>query len=451
MKRGVAYFGYRVLFIILMAVLCTPAVAGTTGKTPDRPFLLTSISNHQPYVGQEALLTYTLYFRDAAPKIINEENPPFRGIWARESGPERYIRSIPVTIKGEQFRSAVVKQFRLAPMQNGTITISGYSMLCTLPQEQPSDGKNNLSDTRLQLTAPDITISARELPKPVPAGFSGAVGTFHIDLLADKESLKVGEPLSLKLTVTGTGNLHALKLPDIHLPESFRQNPPDIATTLTKESEKTTGSVTSTVIAWPQSEGEYEIPAVETSVFNPETGNFSTLFTKALTMKVAAAAPTKVFKESVPGSFSDSVDNLPASMLFKATVTVSLLLGGAALIIIWKKRRQQHIQTATASAAEHGRDKGKSAGILKQELFSMLEERGIKSPGGLTRKELNIALQENGIPDEVRREIPLVLDALDRVLYAPSANKETLVPERIAAKSDTLMKKIKSIGSVTQK
>jgi len=436
---------------MMMAALCTPAFAGTTGKAPSRPFLLASLSNYRPYVGQEALLTYTLYFRDAAPKIINEENPPFKGIWARESGPERYIRSIPVTIKGEQFRSAVVKQFRLAPMRNGTITISGYSMLCSLPQEQPADGTNNLPDIRLQLTAPDITISARELPKPAPVGFSGTVGTFHIELLADKESLKVGEPISLKLAVTGTGNLSALKLPDIHLPESFRQNPPDIATILTKESEKTTGSVTSTVIAWPQADGEYEIPAVGTSVFNPETGNFSTLFTKPLTIRVAAAAPTKAFKESAPGSFSDSVDNLPASMLFKATVTVSLLLGGAALIIIWKKRRQQQIQTAKASTVEHGREKGKSAGILKQELFSMLEERGIKSPGGLTRKELNIALQETGIPDEVGREIPLVLDALDRLLYTPSANKETPVPERIAVKSDTLMKKIKTIGNVPQK
>ena len=209
--------------MLIMAVLCAPAIARASRLQENRPFLASSINNNHPFAGQEVLLTYKLYFRDVAPKISNEVNPSLQGLWAKEAGAERFIKSIPTTVRGEHFRSAVVKQFKLVPIQTGTITVSGYSMLCTLPQENSAPDRKEPTDHSFRITAPAITISARALPEPVPEKHSGAVGIFSLNLIPNREKLKIGESLSLKLILTGTGSLLTLELPGIQLPESFRK------------------------------------------------------------------------------------------------------------------------------------------------------------------------------------------------------------------------------------
>lgn len=90
---------------------------------------------------------------------------------------------------------------------------------------------------------------------------------------------------------------------------------------------------------------------------------------------------------------------------------------------------------------------GKSARTMKEQLFTLLEEAGIKSPGGMTRTELNDAMQEIKIPDETRSELPVVLDSLDRILYSPSKEKESRIPDWITTKVDALLRALKKAGS----
>ena len=107
MAKGFARNRYCTLFWLIIASLCAPAIAGASGNL-DKPFLGSSISSTSPFVGQEILLTYTLYFRNAAPKISSETNPSLQGLWAKESVPDRFIKSIPTIIQGEHFRSCLL-------------------------------------------------------------------------------------------------------------------------------------------------------------------------------------------------------------------------------------------------------------------------------------------------------------------------------------------------------
>lgn len=92
-------------------------------------------------------------------------------------------------------------------------------------------------------------------------------------------------------------------------------------------------------------------------------------------------------------------------------------------------------------------DSEKSAGKLKQQLFALLEEAGIKSPGGLTRAELNNALQAIAIPDEARSSIPELLDSLDKILFSPTGEKESGSLEKIATEITGLLKVLKTASS----
>lgn len=441
-----ARYRYRPLVMLVMALLCAPAVAGASRLQGNTTFLASSINNNRPFTGQEVLLTYTLYFRDIAPKISNEITPSFQGLWARESGSERFIKSLPATVQGERFRCAVVKQFKLVPIQSGKITVSGYSMLCTLPQDDVAIGGKELPDSNVRITAPAITISARALPQPVPKKNSGAVGIFSLNLMADKEKLNIGEPLSVKLTLSGTGSLLTLELPDVQLPESFRKNPPERATDLVKSSETTSGSITSTTLAWAQSEGNFQIPAVTLVVFNPETQQFSTLHSKSLAIQVNASAQKAT--EGAKKSLNTPTEKNGRENILLPTVAIALLLltSGALIILIRKKQLTDVKKIVAEGRANHSPATGISARTIKQQLLNLLAEAGIKSPGGMTRMELQNALQEINLPDESRSELPEVLDSLDKILYSHSEDKESRIPERIKAKANALLHALKKAG-----
>jgi len=448
MAASFARYRYRPLFVLVMALLCTPAIAETSRLQGNKPFLASSINNSHPFTGQEILLTYTLYFRDIAPKISREVPPSFQGFWARESGSERFIKSLPATVQGEHFRSAVVKQFKLVPIQSGKITVSGYSMLCTLPQKDVGIEGKELPDSSVTITAPAMTISARALPQPVPKKHSGAVGIFELSLSSDKEKLNIGEPLSVKLTLTGTGSLLTLELPDVQLPENFRQNPPERAINLVKSSGTTSsGTITSTTLAWAQSEGNFQIPAVTLIVFNPDTQQFSTLHSKSVTVQVKTATQKATRAEEKPLDDTPSEKKGSENILF-STVTVALLLlvSGALIVLIKKKQLTKTKKIVGEGAANPSSETGISAKTMKQQLLALLADAGIKSPGGMTRMELQDALQEINLPNETRSELPEVLDSLDKILYSHSEAKESRIPDRIKAKVSALLHALKKVG-----
>ncbi len=429
--------------LVMAAFFFTPALAGVSEIQENKPFLASSINNTHPFVGQEVLLTYRLYFRDTAPKISYEVTPPFQGLWAKETGSERFINSIPATIQGKHFRSAIVKQFKLVPVQSGRITISGYSMLCTLLQEPVATSEKERPDTSLRITAPTVTISAQALPGPVPEKLSGAVGIFSLSLMADKQKLKIGEPLSLKLILTGTGSLLTLELPDLDFPESFRHSPPERTITLTKESETSSGTITATVLAWPQSEGNFQIPATSLVVFNPDTKQFSILHSKPLAITVAPAAQGATVGRGEHADTSTEKKSTPASLLATVAIVLLFLLSIAALLLVRIKRVAKEKKLATENTGNGQPDSGISARTMKQQLFSLLEETGIMSPGGMTRMELLNALQKINIPDEIRSELPAVLDSLDKILYSSATEKESRTHDLIAIKVNALMQALK--------
>ena len=319
-------------------------------------------------------------------------------------------------------------------------------MQCVLPQQQVATNGNELPDTPVKITAPPIIISARALPEPVPEGFSGAVGDFSLTLLSDKEHLRVGEPLSVKLTLTGKGSLLTLELPVVHLPESFRQNPPERTTTLNKESELSSGSITSTILAWPQSEGEFQITAPRLVVFNPATKQFSTLLAKPLALTVTAAVQGIMTNEKEPSDATPEKMRDFSPLITNTAIIIVLLLCGVAIARARKIIVQKREKIQRDAASELKPDMGKSAGKMKQQLFTMLEEAGIKSPGGMTRSELKQALLEINITDERRTELLTVLDALDMIIYCPAGTTETGIPEWIPAKVTVLLNELNKAG-----
>jgi len=126
----------------------------------------------------------------------------------------------------------------------------------------------------LNLESPDIKITVIDLPNQnIPSGFEGALGNYNFYLVAEPREVKVGDPITLKMIIKGQGNLKTVKSPKLNFGDNFKIYQPQVNHTEDRR------MIEQVVI--PKSETVVEIPEVNFSFFNPETGSYKTITKRA--------------------------------------------------------------------------------------------------------------------------------------------------------------------------
>ena len=88
-----------------------------------------------------------------------------------------------------------------------------------MPRVVPSIPKN------LSVSSAPLTIDIRPLPTAgQPASFSGAIGRFHLEVEAHPTFLRVGDPLSMTLTVRGEGLLETVRPPALEQQDTLTRD-----------------------------------------------------------------------------------------------------------------------------------------------------------------------------------------------------------------------------------
>jgi hypothetical protein len=256
-------------------------------------------------MGEQVTVTYKLYTRlGIASQMQVSKLPSYEGFWAEEINTSNSISFATEMYNGKQYRVGVLKKVALFPSQTGELSVT--PLVLDIPvqiQNKRSDGDifdqffndpffNNFQT--INYTAKSNTIKLHVNPLPtqgVPKPFNGAVGNYSLSSrLADVESgltsAKTNEPLTLKINITGKGNIRLLNMPEINLPDGFDKYEPK-----TSEQVDRTGTISGTktfeYLIIPRSVGTKEIPPTQFSYFNPEKKSYSTLYTPSYTINVA--------------------------------------------------------------------------------------------------------------------------------------------------------------------
>ena len=131
------------------------------------------------------------------------------------------------------------------------------------------------------LLSPDIVleteplvIDVQSLPAGAPENFNGAVGQFEIRAFLDKEEGQVNDTLKLVLEIEGAGNIDALIEP--HLPElpGWRLFESQASTTTNAQDDHVYGVRRFERLIVPGQSGQYTIPAISFSYYDPETNEY---------------------------------------------------------------------------------------------------------------------------------------------------------------------------------
>ncbi|MEM9281964.1 MAG: BatD family protein [Verrucomicrobiota bacterium] len=138
--------------------------------------------------------------------------------------------------------------------------------------------RKTLSSNRLEL-------KVMPLPeKEKPENFRGAVGQFEMSAIASPTSLKLGDPISVDIEITGAGNFESLEFPDFEDADGWRFYPSREVSKVLSDG-VTGGRIVFSRVIVPLQEHS-EIPPFKLSFFDPEEEKYVTLNTQAIPIEV---------------------------------------------------------------------------------------------------------------------------------------------------------------------
>jgi hypothetical protein len=261
----------------------------------DNVFIRTIISKPSVYENEGFLVTYKLY-TTVDVSFESAKFPEFEGFIAQEIDLPQDKQINLENYQGRNYRTVVIKQTILYPQRTGKITIAqGKFDLIAYVRTQSRWPRNffdsyidSYSNVKKTLNSPPATIQVKPLPEGgKPDNFTGAVGDYKITSSISATQLKANEPVTIKITLAGNGNIKLVKNPAINFPNDFEIYDPKTDVNLKVTPAGVSGSKTIEYYAVPRYAGDFVIPSVRFSCFNPNTGNYKTLSTEEYHLHVA--------------------------------------------------------------------------------------------------------------------------------------------------------------------
>ena len=205
---------------------------GTTGSATisgNDLFITGTINKTTVYEQEAILLTYKIYTQVDLRGFDNVKLPDFKGFHSQEVELPTNRRWGLEHYKGRNYQTTIFRQFVLFPQQSGKLTIDAArfdASIAVATQVDPFDfdsffnGGGGGYMVKKSLFTPKLTIDVKALPDK-PAGFSGGVGDLNISSSINSTSVKTNDAVTVKLVISGTGNLKLLSNPEVKFPEDF--------------------------------------------------------------------------------------------------------------------------------------------------------------------------------------------------------------------------------------
>ena len=262
------------------------------------------------YVGEPIVATCKLYSRlESESKVV--ERPTFSGFSVFEMVQPEQGSVTRESLNGRPFNGYLIRKAQLYPLQSGDLSIEpveldnsitffreGKSSRSPAPagsvfdqvmRDFMGDGEGGgvPEKHQINLSTDSVVIHVKPLPEAgKPADFSGAVGQFTLQASLAGTSLKTNETDTLILTLTGSGNLPMVNAPALHLPPGLEAYDPSAKEQLDQSVSPIRGRKIFQYIFTAGKVGDFTVPPVSLSYFDPQTATYKTVATAPLLLNV---------------------------------------------------------------------------------------------------------------------------------------------------------------------
>ena len=292
------------------APVAVEVVKGTTRPRPqaggqddaaqigENLFLKATVDRTHVAQGEQVNLTFKIYTRVSSANYAVEKNPTMTGFWGEDVETPKNIQTNPETLNGKQFRVGIIKRTALFPTQSGELEIGPMEVQAAvqIQDRRSTDPFESFfrdpfgRQVNYVVKSDPIKIRVDPLPPDPPPDFKGAVGQFAMRTTVDKKTTRTNEPIDLKVTVSGTGNIKLIESPAVELPADFEQYTPKVSDNINRTGDRISGSKTFEYLLIPRYPGMKVVKPVTFSYYDPSKREYVRLHSPQIELNVEQGA-----------------------------------------------------------------------------------------------------------------------------------------------------------------
>ena len=445
------------------------STSSSTGVSSQDIFITATASKTNVYEQEALLLTYKIYTLVDVRGFDNVKMPDFQGFHSQEVTLPQTKQFSLEHYNGRNYQATILSQYLLFPQQTGKLEIASArfdaSIAKAVRSADPFDaffnGGSNYVEIKKALITPKIVINVNPLPAGKPANFSGGVGEFSISSSINTQELKTNDAVTIKLVISGSGNMKLIKTPEIQFPKDFEIYDPKVDNKFSVTKSGLSGNKVFEYLAIPRHPGTFKIPAVEFSYFDLKSKSYKTLRTQDYEIKVEKGAGNAdqliadfTSKEDLKmlgkdiryiklndSKFSPKGEFLFGSFVYFLWYLIPLCVF-IVFTVIYRKKAIENANVAkvrTKKANKVAAKRMKAAGKLLAEskkeafydevlraLWGYISDKLNIPVSKLSKDNIEFELTKYGVSDELIKEFINTLNQCEFARYAPGNEDEAM-------------------------
>lgn len=438
-----------------------------SGRITSNDLFITATASKTTVHEQESiLLTYKVYTLVNLRQLFGKM-PDLKGFHTQEIElPQQKTFSLE-HYKGRNYNTTVWSQYVLFPQQTGkleipSITFEGVVAIQTV-SDDPFDAFFNgggYQEVKKKIVTPKLTINVQPLPAK-PANFSGGVGEFTLASSINAKDVKTNDAVTIKLTISGSGNMKLISTPEVKFPEDFEVYDPKVTNNFEASRAGLSGTQTIEYLAIPRHAGNFTIPPVEFTYFDLKSNSYKTLKTEAYNINVAKGQGNadqviadftnkenvKVLGQDIRFIKLGDTKLMPKGDVFFGTVGYYLwyiipFVLFVGLVVFFRKQAAENANVAkvkTKKANKVATKRMKLAGKLLAEnrknefydevlkaLWGYISDKLSIPVSQLSKDNIEAELAKYGVADDVIKDFINALNECEFARYAPGDENEAM-------------------------
>lgn len=443
--------------------------------SPNDLYLTADLNKKEVYEQEAVMLTYRYHAKVgvALTQISLSQKPELQGFWTQEIPESRNVSPKAATIGGKMYAVGPAFQYLVFPQQTGTLTIPSVSFTCDVAQKDDAIDEvdaffngGGMINKKVQVTSAANQLRVLPLPLPKPQNFSGGVGQFQVTAELISPQPRTNDIGTLRITVTGTGNLKLIKAPIILFPKDFDSYPAKVTDNVQITPEGITGNMQFDYNFVPKRVGNYTIPPVQLVYFDPNQKRYATAQTSPIVLQILKGEKSleetnaelglrnsdiRPIQTGTHAAYRQAAWNHFGTLPF--FIVLFCLLGG--FTFIYKYLRKYIARHSDTAALRHGKaaqvafkaldqlektsekiSTNNQPAALKAVLLQYFADKLRCDRSMLTLQALQERLAASGYPEKVVKQTEEILQRIDFLEFAPSSG---------SADAQNLLAEIKSL------
>ncbi len=431
-------------------------------------FIRTSVSRTDVYEQEPILVSYKLYTLVDVVGMNNMKMPDFNGFMKQELDQNQNKQLSYENFNGKNYGTIVLYQVLLYPQRTGEIMIDKANFEAVIRVQNKTQVRSIFDDffdsytnVSKNLVAPASKITVHALPGNKPAGYNGTVGHFSMSSTISYRQVKENEAVTIKVNISGNGNMKLIKNPEIKFPDGFELYDPKVNNNFKTTTSGVSGTKTIEYMFIPRHTGNFDIPAAELTYFDVLDKTYKTLRTQGYRLVVMkgeggenAVVGTYVSKEDVKQLGKDIrfIETHPFRLSKETEPIFGTLTGWLLYIIplvvafilflVFRKQTQENaniefVKNKKANKLARKRLKlaqkllgeGKKDQFYEEVLkavWNYLSDKLAIPAASLTKERVEAELSIKGVHSDAIKQFIDILNTCEFARYAPNSGQQEM-------------------------